>query len=61
MSQLSTHSANASPMSSLADPGMGKWNIIDLVYSTARIWDLETGKVKQVLTGHSHATAVLTL
>ena len=48
-------------MSSLAGPGMGKRSIIDLVYSTARIWDLETGKVKQVLTGHSHATAVLTL
>ena len=48
-------------MSSLAGPGMGKRSIINLIYSTARIWDLETGKVKQVLTGHSHATAVLTL
>ena len=48
-------------MSLSAGPGTGKRSIIDLVYSTARIWDLETGKVKQVLTGHSHATAVLTL
>jgi phospholipase A-2-activating protein len=32
-----------------------------MVARTARIWDVETGKVKQTLPGHTHATAVLTL
>ena len=29
--------------------------------STAKIWDVETGKVKQTLAGHQHAVSVLTL
>jgi WD40 repeat protein len=28
---------------------------------TAKIWDVETGKVKQTLPGHSHAVSVLSL
>ncbi len=31
----------------------GSWD------GTAKIWDIETGKVKQTLGGHSHATSVL--
>ena len=31
----------------------GSWD------GTAKIWDIETGKVKQTLAGHSHATSVL--
>ena len=43
--------------------GTGKLSTIPNVnsYSTAKIWDVETGKVKQTLEGHSHATAVLSL
>jgi len=42
------------------DHGMGKL-IFNNLNSTARIWDTETGKCKQTLPGHSHATAVLTM
>lgn len=33
----------------------GSWD------GTARIWDIETGKVKETLTGHRHAVSVLSL
>jgi phospholipase A-2-activating protein len=33
----------------------GSWD------GTAKIWDVETGKCKQTLEGHSHATSVLTM
>lgn len=33
----------------------GSWD------GTAKIWDVETGKVKETLGGHTHATTVLTL
>jgi phospholipase A-2-activating protein len=33
----------------------GSWD------ATAKIWDLETGKVKQTLTGHTHAVSVLAI
>lgn len=33
----------------------GSWD------GTAIIWDVETGKVKETLAGHTHATSVLTL
>lgn len=31
------------------------------VNRTAKIWDVETGTVKETLSGHSHAVCVLTL
>ena len=33
----------------------GSWD------GTAKIWDIETGKVKETLTGHTHAVSVLAL
>ena len=33
----------------------GSWD------GTAKIWDVETGKVKETLSGHTYATTVLTL
>ncbi len=40
------------------DPGMGK--LASLIRcSTAKIWDVETGKVKNTLEGHSHAVSTL--
>jgi len=33
----------------------GSWD------GTAKIWDVETGKVKETLSGHTHAVSVLTL
>jgi phospholipase A-2-activating protein len=35
--------------------------ILNTCYRTAKIWDVETGKVKQTLEGHSHAVSVLSL
>lgn len=33
----------------------GSWD------GTAKIWDVETGKVKETLAGHTHAVSVLSL
>lgn len=63
MNLQSTVLVRASQRKSYLDHGMGKsiLKLIDILYSTAKIWDVETGKVKQTLEGHSHAVSVLTL
>ena len=39
--------------------GMGKEFGFLILHRTAKIWDVETGKAKQTLEGHSHAVATL--
>jgi WD40 repeat protein len=35
--------------------------ILNILYRTAKIWDVETGVAKETLSGHQHAVSVLTL
>lgn len=41
--------------------GMGNFLFALILNRTAKIWDVETGKVKETLSGHSHAVTVLSL
>jgi hypothetical protein len=58
-----TVSLNPQQMSWLVDHGMVRSYIYiyNFISGTAKIWDVETGKCKMTLPGHSYATSVLSM